>query len=285
MTSLIYSHSSSTLKKSLIAVCQLNVSDDRESNFESVKKLVTEAAKRGARMCFLPEAADFIANNSEQSKMMAKQYTTDEVCAKYCDLAKSCKVWLSLCLHLYNESVGKTRNSHIVIDETGIIKSIYDKCHLFDVNIPNKVTLSESNHCQKGSSFADPVNTPVGCVASMICYDLRFPEISTEMRKRGAQILTYPSAFTVATGHAHWEALLRARAIENQCYVIAAAQCGSHNSKRSSYGHSLVVDPWGTVLACAGENAGIFTVDIDINNVDKIRKSMPVFQHRRTDLY
>ena len=282
MTSLT---SSSTLKKSLIAVCQLSVGNDRKNNFESVKRLVTEAAKRGAKMCFLPEAADFIAESAEQSKSMAKQHTANEVFSRYADLAKNCKVWLSFCLHLYNEEVQKTRNSHIIMDETGMVKSVYDKCHLFDVNIPGKVTLSESNHCQKGSSFADPVATPVGCVAPMICYDVRFPEISTEMRKRGAEILTYPSAFTVATGHAHWEALLRARAIENQCYVVAAAQCGSHNSKRSSFGHSLVVDPWGTVVACGGENVGVFAVDIDLEHVDTVRKSMPVFEHRRTDLY
>ncbi len=118
-----------------------------------------------------------------------------------------------------------------------------------------------------------------------VCYDLRFPEFSLALRRRGAQLLTYPSAFTVATGMAHWEVLLRARAVENQCFVAAAAQCGRHNDRRSSYGHSMVVDPWGAVLARCGDGEGVAVAPLDLGRLAEVRRSMPLQRHRRADLY
>lgn len=137
----------------------------------------------------------------------------------------------------------KLYNSHVVLDENGIIKSVYDKIHLFEANIKNGdviTSLKESDYTIPGEEFYMPVETPIGVLGTCICYDVRFPQLSTILRKFGAEILTYPSVFTVPTGQAHWEVLLRARAIENQCYVVAAAQVGQHNHKRSSYGHSMV---------------------------------------------
>ena len=161
----------------------------------------------------------------------------------------------------------------------------YNKTHLFDVNIPGSVALNESAYVTPGAVITPPVDTPLGKLGLGVCYDLRFPEFSQALTRAGAQILTYPSAFTVKTGMAHWESLLRARAIETQCYVIAAAQTGQHNDKRSSYGHSMIVDPWGVVLAQCGEGVGVATANIDLDYLASVRTNMPVQTHRRADLY
>ncbi len=143
----------------------------------------------------------------------------------------------------------RVKNTLIWIDEGGVITHRYQKLHLFDVEIKDGPSLKESNSVEPGSSILPPFPTVLGSMGLMICFDLRFPALSTRIRDLGAQILTYPSAFTVPTGKVHWETLLRARAIETQSYVIAAAQVGSHNEKRRSWGHSMIVDPWGRIVA------------------------------------
>ncbi|PIO69775.1 hydrolase, carbon-nitrogen family [Teladorsagia circumcincta] len=147
-------------------------------------------------------------------------------------------------------------NSHVIIDDQGETRALYNKLHLFDLEIPGKVRLMESEFSKSGSKMVPPVDTPIGRLGLSICYDLRFPELALWNRYKGAEILSYPSSFTLNTGLAHWEPLLRTRAIETQCYVIAAAQTGKHNDKRSSYGHSMVVDPWGAVVAQCSERVG-----------------------------
>lgn len=263
----------------------MNVSNDVENNMRTAQELIDQAMQSGAEMCFFPESADFIGFDAAESRRLAEK-GSERALARYQDMARNCCMWLSLCLHLFDHKAGLLRNSHVIVSSAGEVMTTYDKCHLFDVDIPGRVQLSESRHTKAGESFGVPQTTPVGIVAPMICYDLRFPEISTAMRSRGAEILTYPSAFTVVTGQAHWEVLLRARAIENQCYVVAAAQCGAHNAKRTSYGHSMVVDPWGEVVSeCKENKPAVITADIDLNRLHELRRNMPVFQHRREDLY
>jgi diadenosine tetraphosphate (Ap4A) HIT family hydrolase len=180
-----------------------------------------------------------------------------------------------------------------LIDENGDIRSIYKKIHLFDVSIPElNVNLRESDTNEAGSEIVPPTDTPAGPLSLSICYDLRFPELSILQRKQGANILTYPSAFTNATGLLHWETLLRARAVETQCYVIAAAQYGKHNQKRISFGQALIVDPQGKIVAECPKyreghdtNQSVAVAEIDSDLIKKIRCEMPVFQHRRDDLY
>ncbi|KAG0226663.1 Nitrilase [Actinomortierella wolfii] len=195
---------------------------------------------------------------------------------------------------------GKLYNTHVVINSEGSIVEKYRKIHLFDVDIADGPRLMESDSTVPGDQVVPPIKTPVGQVGLAICYDLRFPELAAKLRSKGAEILTYPSAFTPLTGQAHWEVLLRSRAIETQSYVIAAAQVGKHTEKRSSYGHAMIVDPWGRVVAecsgqkdrksngieSAGENddddeAEIATADIDHSLIAKIRLEMPVWSHRR----
>lgn len=187
------------------------------------------------------------------------------------------------------------KNTLLWIDETGFIAHRYQKLHLFDVEIKDGPVLKESNSVENGLRIEDPFSTPVGRVGPLICFDLRFPEPSLALRHRGVQILTYPSAFTVPTGKAHWETLLRARAIETQSYVVAAAQVGFHNEEktRRSYGHSMIIDPWGRVVAELGgeedekgrglDVGEIACADIDLEGLEKVRREMPLL--RRTDVY
>lgn len=181
-------------------------------------------------------------------------------------------------------------NTHIILNYKGELVSKYRKAHLFDVSIPSKgVNLKESATTAPGNNGIVVTSSPLGMLGLSICYDLRFPEQYTMLTERGAQILLVPSAFTVPTGEAHWHALLRARAIENQCYVIAAAQCGVHNVKRKSYGHSLVVDPWGRIIVDAGgsgsddddDEVKVVMCDLDLSLVESVRGRMPIAQHRR----
>ena len=182
----------------------------------------------------------------------------------------------------------RVKNTLIWINEQGFITQRYQKLHLFDVEINDGPILRESKSVEPGSSILPPFPTMFGSMGLMICFDLRFPALSARIRDLGAQILTYPSAFTVPTGKVHWEILLRARAIETQSYVIAAAQVGAHNEKRVSYGHSMIVDPWGTVVSKVGgveEWKGepeISVGDIDLGGLERVRREMPL--HPRRDI-
>ena len=185
------------------------------------------------------------------------------------------------------------KNTLIWIDEHGAITQRYQKLHLFDVDIPGGPVLKESDSVEPGQDILPPFETPVGILGAMICFDLRFPTLSTRLRERGAQVLVYPSAFTVPTGRAgHWEGLIKARAIENQAYVFAAAQVGRHGGpggKRISWGHSLAVDPWGKVLHEGGgveewdANEGaaeLLVVDVNLQALEKVRQEMPLAPRR-----
>uniref|UniRef100_A0A8C0RNF4 Deaminated glutathione amidase n=2 Tax=Canis lupus familiaris TaxID=9615 RepID=A0A8C0RNF4_CANLF len=206
-----------------------------------------------------------------------------------CAQPRECGLWLSLGgFHERGqdwEQTQKIYNCHVLLNNEGSVVATYRKTHLCDVEIPGQGPMRESNSTIPGPSLESPVSTPAGKIGLAICYDMRFPELSLALAQAGAEILTYPSAFGSVTGPAHWEVLLRARAIETQCYVVAAAQCGRHHEKRASYGHSMVVDPWGTVVARCSEGPGLCLARIDLNYLRQLRQHLPVFQHRRPDLY
>ncbi|XP_038219957.1 nitrilase and fragile histidine triad fusion protein NitFhit isoform X2 [Zerene cesonia] len=270
-----------------IAVCQMTSVADKSKNLEVVTQLIHDAAKDNAQMIFFPEACDFICDNKKDTLASAEPILTGNTVKQYRDLAIEHNVWLSMGgVHEQDETnPNKMFNTHIIINSKGEIVQTYRKLHLFDVEIPEKnVRLKESDFCNPGRHIVTPVDSPVGKIGLAICYDMRFPELSTTLSVFNADILTYPSAFTHATGVAHWHVLLRARAIENQCYVIAAAQTGQHNSKRRSYGHALCVSPWGEVLADCGDSAPRYAL-AEIDTVREVRRNMPVFQHRRPDVY
>uniref|UniRef100_A0AAF5D7B1 bis(5'-adenosyl)-triphosphatase n=1 Tax=Strongyloides stercoralis TaxID=6248 RepID=A0AAF5D7B1_STRER len=258
--------------RNLVAVLQLTSNHDMEENFKICKDMITRAKKRGAAMVFLPECFDYVGRDREETINLAIDINGEYI-GRFRRIAQENDIWLSLGGFHQIDPNNKVLpyNNHCIIDNEGVTRGEYQKLHLFDLEIPGKVRLLESEF-----------NSPV---AMNICYDVRFPELGLIHRKNGAEILTYPSAFTVPTGLAHWETLLRARAIETQSYVIAPAQTGSHNPKRSSYGHAMIVDPWGAVIGQASDTVDICYGEINLDYLQKVRQNQPVFEHRRKDIY
>ncbi|XP_076686326.1 ntrilase and fragile histidine triad fusion protein NitFhit [Andrena cerasifolii] len=277
----------SAMANPLIAVCQMTSTNDKEKNLQTVSELAAKAKSRSACIAFLPEACDYLADNKKDTIAMA-QPLNGPIVASYKEIARANTIWLSLGgLH---EAVPDNKqcihNTHILINSEGEIVSTYRKAHLYDMdNKSTGVRLMESDYVIPGESIEPPVSTPVGKLALSICYDVRFPELSLALRNMGAEILTYPSAFVYQTGAAHWEVLLRARAIETQCYVVAAAQTGTHNKKRVSWGHAMIIDPWGTVIAQCSDKTDVAVAEIHLDLLQQIRENMPCENHRRTDLY
>ncbi|EDQ90279.1 uncharacterized protein MONBRDRAFT_16379, partial [Monosiga brevicollis MX1] len=248
-----------------------------------IADLFAQAAKAQCRMLFLPEAFDWIGLPVEETKSRAVP-TTHAALTRYWDLCKQHSIWASFGgAHVQTDDPQKRiANRHVIVDPLGQVRSTYDKIHLFDVDTADGV-FKESDFTQPGRTLVTVPDTPLGTLGLSICYDVRFPEVYTELRARGADVLLVPSAFMPSTGKAHWEALLRARAIETQCFVIAAAQAGTHApSTRRSYGHSLVVDPWGDVLVDGdAENEGLLAVTIDLERITEVRTKMPLANHRQ----
>ncbi|KAI9685971.1 MAG: Carbon-nitrogen hydrolase [Bathelium mastoideum] len=235
---------------------------------------------------FLPEASDYIAGSAAETVSLVKPVQESEFVLGIQEEARRTKLPINVGVHEPANGGKRVKNTLLWIDEAGEIVQRYQKLHLFDVEIENGPIIRESDSVEPGSSILPPFDTAVGRVGLTICFDLRFPEISLALKRQNAQIITFPSAFTVPTGTAHWKPLLRARAIETQAYVLAAAQVGHHNQKRVSYGHSMIVSPWGEVLAeLGGEDKGpeIITADINLADVQRIKKEMPLL--RRTDVY
>ncbi|KAJ5133686.1 hypothetical protein N7526_005051 [Penicillium atrosanguineum] len=269
----------------LAAVGQLCATASITSNLSQCQILVRKAAAAGAKVLFLPEASDYIASSAEESFSLARSSDCRDFVLALKQSAKQANLHINVGVHEM-ASEHRLKNCLIWIDDKGEITQSYQKIHLFDVDIKGGPVLKESTNVEPGQKILPPFETPVGRVGLSICFDLRFPEMSLALRRQNAEIITYPSAFTVPTGKAHWEALLRARAIETQSYVIAAAQAGPHNEKRRSYGHSMIVTPWGEVIAQLDDEyhePQIATADIDLDLVAKIRREMPLL--RRTDLY
>ncbi|QSZ30428.1 hypothetical protein DSL72_004951 [Monilinia vaccinii-corymbosi] len=236
---------------------------------------------------FLPEATDYITTPGTpgpSSLSLALPTSKSPFVLGLQASAREHSIAINVGIHVPNAEGSKVLNRSIWIDERGDIVGSYDKLHLFDYAAAG---LRESDGVEAGREIGTPVESVVGRIGLLICFDLRFPEPALALRKRNAQILTYPSAFTVPTGKLHWEILLRARAIETQSYVVAAAQVGSHNEKRTSYGHSMVIDPQGRVVLDMGEEGEeggrLGVVGIDLEMVGVTRERMPLV--RRTDVY
>ena len=260
-------------------------------NLAQCQILVRKASKLGARALFLPEASDYIASNAEASRSICRSIHESDFVIGLQEEAKKHSLPISVGIH-EPASAKKVKNTLVWIDETGTITQKYHKLHLFDVDIKDGPRLKESDSVEQGEAILDPFSSDIGKIGQQICFDLRFPEPALALRARGAQVLVYPSAFTVPTGKAgHWDVLLRARAIETQSYVIASAQVGKHDEegKRRSYGHSMIVDPWGkTLVEMCGDEGGdieaeIAVAEIDLEYLEKVRREVPLI--RRTDVY
>ncbi|KAL4358337.1 hypothetical protein AHAS_Ahas09G0276600 [Arachis hypogaea] len=266
-----------------VAAAQMTSINDLAANFATCSRLVKEAASAGAKLLCFPEAFSYVGAKDGDSVSIAEPLN-GPLMNKYCSLARESSIWLSLGGFQEKGSDDEHLcNTHVVVDDTGEIRSSYRKIHLFDVDVPGGRVYKESRFTEAGKDVV-AVDSPIGRLGLTVCYDLRFPEIYQLLRfQHGAQVLLVPSAFTKVTGEAHWEILLRARAIENQCYVIAAAQAGKHNEKRESYGDTLIIDPWGTVVGRLPDrlSTGIVVADIDLSLVDSIREKMPIAKQRK----
>ena len=266
-----------------IAVIQMTSTSNTIQNFSHISSCIEKASANNAKMAFLPENFHFMRSKD----LWDYQDLTGPAIQSYQELAKIHKIWLSL--GGFQERIPsstKYYNAHIIIDINGEIKSVYRKIHLFDVDIDSKNIVRESNIAEPGPVEPNVVETPLGRLGLSVCYDVRFPELyRKEVIDLKADFLAIPAAFLVPTGKAHWELLLRARAVENTCFVIAAAQCGKHHENRSSYGHSMVIDPWGEVLLDMGEEIGVGFVDIDVDRIQEIRGRLPCLKHQKLGKY
>lgn len=277
----------------LAAVGQFCATSNLAQNAQSVCHMIKEASLAGAKALFLPEASDYIAGSSKETVSLAQSVEQSiflkEIVSTLQSLPQDRKLWVSVGVH-EPASANRVKNTLLWLDSNGQVAQRYQKLHLFDVDIPNGPILKESRSVEPGNSVLPPFNSPIGKIGAAICYDIRFPELALRLRSLGAEVLLYPSAFTVRTGQAHWRALAQARAIDNQCYVIMSAQCGTHDEagKRQSYGHSMVVDPWGTVLAEAPDldsEPRIILADINLKHLEKVRRDMPLWTQRRPDVF
>ncbi len=268
------------------ALIQPTSGDDVGENIEMISAMIREAHDNGAEFILTPETVSLMEMRSKAIFEKTKSEDEDQALAAFRALADELDITLligSLPIKLSDEKIA---NRSFLINSSGRIEASYDKIHMFDVDLGTE-KYRESKNYQPGTKTA-LASTPWGPVGLTVCYDVRFPQLYRALAKAGAKILTVPSAFARPTGAAHWHVLLRARAIENGCFVLAPAQCGVHGGAvhggrppRKTYGHSLIISPWGEVIADGGEEAGILYADIDMNEVDKARGQVPSLEHDR----
>ena len=264
-----------------IALFQSRTGIDSDTNARSLVDAIAESAAGGAEMLFTPEMSGLLDRDKERAAGNARSEDEDEVLAACREGALRNRIWVHLGSLALRVGDGKLANRGFVIDSTGEIRARYDKMHLFDVDLPTGESWRESAVYAGGTQAVTVDGTPVGQLGLTICYDLRFPALFERLTGAGAQVVAVPAAFTVPTGKAHWHVLLRARAIEAGVFIVAAAQSGTHEDGRATYGHSLVVDPWGEVLLDMGEGNGVGFADIDLGRVAEVRGRVPAISHRR----
>jgi predicted amidohydrolase len=261
-----------------VAVCQVNSRSDRVANLSTAVALLRRAADAGADVAVLPEYLDYLGPVDGRPK---PEPVDGEFAETFGDAARRLGMWVVAgSFHESGPDAARTYNTSLVFDRSGALAAAYRKIHLFDIDIPDRVSERESSSIAPGDEVVT-VDIDGVRVGMSICYDLRFPELYRRLAIEGAQIVLVPAAFTTHTGRDHWEVLLRARAIENQCYVVAAGQSGDHEPGKSCYGRSMVVDPWGTVVAQAADGVGVIVADLDLDRLARIRRDLPSLANRR----
>jgi deaminated glutathione amidase len=268
-----------------VAAIQMTSSHVVTDNLTAAGELLREAKDLGCDIACLPENFSFIGLRDADKLQVAEPDGTGAVQSFLSDTARKLRMWiLGGTIVIRGDNEHRVANSSLLIDDHGKRVARYDKIHLFDVTIPGRdEQYRESTHVTAGR---EPViaDTPVGKLGLSVCYDMRFPELYRELVSRGAEWLAMPAAFTVPTGRAHWETLLRARAIENLCYVVAPAQAGTHTSGRETYGDSLIVDYWGQVLSRLAKGNGVITAEIDLAKEAETRARFPALDNRQLGL-
>jgi predicted amidohydrolase len=265
-----------------IALLQAQTGIDPARNAAALTQAVAEAKARGAAMLFTPEMSGMLDRDRGRAAAHLRIQDEDPVLAAVRDAAAREGVWVHLgSLALRSGDGDKLANRGFVIDPAGEIRAAYDKIHLFDVDLPTGESWRESAVYRPGELTVVVAGTPVGRLGLTICYDLRFPALFAALAEAGADTIAVPAAFTVPTGQAHWQVLLRARAIEAGLFVVAAAQAGRHEDGRETYGHSLVADPWGELLLEMDGAPGLGFAELDLHRIAEVRSRVPALRHRR----
>lgn len=264
-----------------IALFQSNTGIDPKANARALVDAIAEAASGGAALLFTPEMSGLLDRDVQRARTNLRAEDEDETLKACCEAARKHGIWVHLGSLAVLDDDGKVANRGFVIDREGQLRARYDKIHLFDVDLPTGESWRESNTYSPGSGVVLINGTPVGKLGMTICYDLRFPGLFARLAEADADVIAVPAAFTVPTGKAHWHVLLRARAIEAGLFIVAAAQVGRHEDGRQTFGHSLVVDPWGDVLLDMGEERGVGFADIDLARIVDVRSRIPALSHRR----
>jgi len=263
----------------LAAVIQMTTSSDKAANLEKAERMIRLAAARGAQLVGLPETFNWRGKRSDEPA--AAESLEGETLTVMARLARELEIHLlagSITEHVPGES--RRYNTSVLFGSDGARLAVYRKIHLFDIDLPGRVTVKESDAKLPGSEVVTAATT-LGTVGLTVCYDVRFPELYRRLVYAEATILTIPSAFTFPTGEAHWEVLMRARAIENQSYVLAPAQFGANVHGFSDYGNSMIVDPWGRVLARASDQEGVLIAPMDMDYLARVRRELPSLTHAR----
>lgn len=260
-----------------IGIGQLNTQDDLKKNLESIEKVVAECSDQGAKLVAFPECSTYLSQSGARE---IAETLEGSIIGKFRELAKKHNVYIhngSFIEKRHGQE--KLSNTSVLIDNEGGIAAVYRKIHLFDVEIDENTSFRESNRYQGGDAMVN-VKTDIGEFGMSICYDLRFPELFRQLALNGAKIIFVPAAFTLFTGKDHWEVLLKARAIENQVYIVAPGQFGERPVKKMSFGNSMVIDPWGTVIAKASDRVCSFVADLDLDYEDHVRRVLPSLNNR-----
>lgn len=267
-----------------VALVQINSRHDKEANIRRAEELIDQAAATGARVVALPEYVDFLGPREQHDEIA--ESVPGPITERFAAKAKEHSIYvLGGSMHERTGTPGKFYNTSVLIDPTGEIIAKYRKIHLFDIDLSGNVSANESATILPGDEIVT-AEIDGHTVGLTICYDLRFPELYRLLALRGAEILFVPAAFTMFTGKDHWHTLLKARAIENQAFVLAPGQFGAHEPNDARcYGHSLVVDPWGTVLADSPDKEGVVTADLDFEYLEKLRTQLPSLANRQPDAY
>lgn len=262
------------------ALVQMRSGRDMARNLADATAMIREARALGATLVLTPEMTNIIEPDRPRLIALARSEAEDESVKSFADLARDLGIWLNIGSLALRGSGGKLVNRSLLMAPDGGIVARYDKIHLFDVDLPTGESLRESQAYEGGATtvLAETEIAPIGLT---ICYDIRFPGLYASLAKAGAMLFTVPSAFTVPTGTAHWQVLLRARAIETGSFMLAAAQGGRHESGRETYGHSLAVSPWGEVLAEAAAEPCVKLVDVDLADASRARARIPALRHDR----
>jgi deaminated glutathione amidase len=265
-----------------IAILQMTSGIDPAANLDRLMSAIKAAADGGAAMLFTPEMSSLIDRDRARAARSIVNEAEDPTLRALARAATEHRIWVALgsAAVVHESGSGKNANRSLLFDDQGQVCARYDKIHLFDVDLPTGESWRESSAYEAGQGLS-VVETPVGRIGLSICYDIRFPSLYQRLSEGGAEIMTIPAAFTVPTGAAHWHVLLRSRAIENACWIVAAAQTGLHEDGRKTYGHSLVVNPWGEVILDMGEGVGLAFAEIDLAQVSAARSRIPVIAHRR----